>query len=92
MDKEIVIDEVSDSDTEKLLAILRRIPEVEIPGGFEQRLNEALKIEGNHIRQKRINRYGKMPKWSLAAVAAAACLLLFLHRSLCIMMARTYKS
>ena len=74
MDREIVIDEVSDSDTEKLLAILRRIPEVEIPGGFEQRLNEALKIEGNHIRQKRINRYGKMPKWSIkAAVAAAAC-------------------
>ena len=76
-------DGIIDQDMEKLLAILHRVPEAEIPERFEQRFGEALKIEGSRIREERLHRAAtKKRKWYLKVTAAAAACFVVVFASL----------
>ena len=63
-----------DENMGKILAILIDIPEVPLPDGFNMRLGEALKDEGQRIREERKKIIAGKGKWRIkAAAAVAAC-------------------
>lgn len=65
-----------DENMDKILAILNDIPEVPLPDGFNMRLGEALKDEGQRIREERKKPITGKGNWRIkAAAAVAACFL-----------------